>query len=261
MDHDNLIACHECDTLFRKPRLVGRTVARCPRCGATLYRGVSRKLDAISAMTLGALITFLIAQGFPIVELEANGITSQTTLFGALVALWGEEMQIVAIMVFCSTILFPLTELVALLYVLIPLRAGYVPPAFNQVLRAIQFVRPWGMIEVFMLGVLITIVKMVSLARVIPEAALFAFGVLTLMFAVVVTFDPRILWDLADELGARNQRPLPRTSADSAAAAASSVAGPPAPPEVHAAAAPDVQTAPSALPSAAPPAPSVPRRG
>jgi paraquat-inducible protein A len=118
------------------------------------------------------------------------------------------------------------------------------------------------MIEVFMLGVLITIVKMVSLARVIPEAALFAFGVLTLMFAVVVTFDPRILWDLADELGARNQRPLPRTSADSAAAAVSSIAGPPAPTDVQTAAAPDVQTvAPSALPPGAPPVPPVPRRG
>ncbi|MFP3565245.1 paraquat-inducible protein A [Paraburkholderia sp. SIMBA_030] len=218
MEHDNLIACHECDTLFRKPPLVGRMVARCPRCGATLYRGVSRKLDSITAMTLAALFTFLIAQGFPIVELETNGITSQTSLFGALVALWSEDMQIVAIMVFCSTILFPLTELVALLYVLIPLRAGRVPPAFHRVLRAIQFVRPWGMIEVFMLGVLITIVKMVSLARVIPEAALFAFGALTLMFAVVVTFDPRILWDLADEMGDRQRRPLPRTEADSAAA-------------------------------------------
>ncbi|MFM0372552.1 paraquat-inducible protein A [Paraburkholderia aspalathi] len=247
MDHDNLIACHECDTLFRKPRLVGRMVARCPRCGATLYRGVSRKLDTICAMTLAALITFVIAQAFPIVELETNGITSQTTLFGALVALWGEDMQIVAVMVFCSTILFPLTELVALLYVLIPLRSGYVPPAFNRVLRAIQFVRPWGMIEVFMLGVLITIVKMVSLARVIPEAALFAFGVLTLMIAVVVTFDPRVLWDLADEMGERGQRPLPRTSADSAAAAVSSVAGPPAPPEVQGGSQ-------SALPPGAPPA-------
>jgi len=229
MEHDNLIACHECDTLFRKPRLVGRTVARCPRCGAALYSGVSRKLDSICAMTLGALITFLIAQGFPIVELETNGITSQTTLFGALVALWTEDMQIVAIMVFCSTILFPLTELVALLYVLIPLRAGYVPPAFNRVLRAIQFVRPWGMIEVFMLGALITIVKMVSLARVIPEAALFAFGALTLMFAVVVTFDPRILWDLADEMNGHKRRPLPRTEADSAAAAVNIVEEPPAP--------------------------------
>ncbi|MCC8404132.1 paraquat-inducible protein A [Paraburkholderia sp. MMS20-SJTN17] len=231
MEHDNLIACHECDTLFSKPRLVGRTAARCPRCGATLYLAVSRKLDAICALTLAALITFVIAQGFPIVELETNGITSQTTLFGALVALWGEDMQIVAVMVFCSTILFPLTELVALLYLLVPLRAGYVPPYFNRVLRAIQFVRPWGMIEVFMLGVLVTLVKMVSLARVIPEAALFAFGALTLMFAVVLTFDPRVLWDIAGEIDARADRPLPRTAADSAAVALGSLAGPAAPPE------------------------------
>jgi paraquat-inducible protein A len=256
MEHDNLIACHECDTLYSKPRLVGRTVARCPRCGASLYRGVSRRLDAICAMTLAALITFVIAQGFPIVELETNGITSETTLFGALVALWGEDMQIVAVMVFCSTILFPLTELLALLYVLVPLRAGYVPPGFNRVLRAIQFVRPWGMIEVFMLGVLITIVKMVSLARVIPEAALFAFAVLTLMFAVVVTFDPRILWDLADEIGDPEQRPLPRTSADSAAVALSAVAGPPAP------AGPLVEGPRDAGPGSTPPgAPSAPHQG
>ncbi|WJF89809.1 paraquat-inducible protein A [Paraburkholderia bonniea] len=208
MEHDNLIACHECDALFRKPRLTGRQMARCSRCGATLYRSASTRLDNICAMTLAALITFLIAQAFPIVELETNGIRSQASLFGALVALWDEEMQIVAVMVFCSTVLFPLTELVALLYVLIPLRAGYIPPGFNEVLRAIQFVRPWGMIEVFMLGVLVTMVKMVSLARVIPEAALFAFGALTLMFAVVVTFDPRTLWDLADDLAA-HRPPLP----------------------------------------------------
>jgi paraquat-inducible protein A len=67
---------------------------------------------------------------------------------------------------------------------------------------------------------------------VIPEAALFAFGVLTLMFVVVVMFDPRTLWDLADELNARRSRPMPRTAADSAAAAvsAAAVSGPPATP-------------------------------
>ena len=230
MDYDNLIACHECDTLFTKPKLIGsRAVARCPRCGATLYRGMTRRLDIITAMTLAALFTFLIAQGYPIIQLDANGITSQTTLFGALVALWNESMEIVAVMVFCATTLFPLTELVALLYVLIPIRSGYVPKGFNQVMRAIQFVRPWGMIEVFMLGVLITIVKMVSLARVIPEAALFAFGALTLMFMVVLLFDPRTLWDMADELNARRARPMPGTATDSAAGAANAATagGPP----------------------------------
>jgi paraquat-inducible protein A len=206
-ESDELIACHECDALYAKRTLPEHTTATCARCGATLYRSVSSNLDRISAMTLAALITFVLAQGFPIVELETNGITSATTLIGAILALWGEHMEVVAVMVFCSTILFPLAELLALLYVLIPLRSGFVPRGFNAVLRAIQFVRPWGMIEVFMLGVLVTLVKMVSLARVIPEAALFAFGALTLMFAVVVSFDPRTLWDLAAQLARRAATP------------------------------------------------------
>lgn len=159
---------------------------------------------------MAALFTYLIAQGFPIVELDLNGATSQTTLIGALVALWNEQMELVAVAVFCSTILFPLIELTALLYVLMPIRAGFVPPGFNLVLRAIQFVRPWGMIEVLMLGILVTIVKMTSLARVVPGAALFAFGALTLMLAVVVLFDPRALWDIADALGERRTPRTPR---------------------------------------------------
>ncbi len=171
-----------------------------------LYHSSAVQLERISALTLAALFTYLIAQAFPIVELELNGVTSQTTLSGALVALWNEGMELVAVAVFCSTILFPLTELLALLYVLVPIRAGVVPPGFNLVLRAIQFVRPWGMIEVLMLGILVTIVKMTSLARVIPEAALFAFGALTLMLAVVVLFDPRALWDVADIINARRAR-------------------------------------------------------
>ena len=165
MEEDDLIACHECDTLFHKRALPVRTSAKCTRCGATLYPSVASNLDKLCAITLAALITFLIAQAFPIVELETNGITSQTTLIGAIVALWGENMEVIAVMVFCATILFPLTELVAMLYLMVALRAGFVPAGFSQVLRAIQFVRPWGMIEVFMLGVLVTLVKMVSIAR------------------------------------------------------------------------------------------------
>lgn len=206
MNRNDLIACHDCDALLRKPRHSAKGTTRCPRCAAPLYRPSAVQLERISALTLAALFTFLIAQAFPIVELDLNGVTSQTTLSGALVSLWNEGMELVAVAVFCSTFLFPLIELVALLYVLVPIRAGVVPPGFNLVLRAIQFVRPWGMIEVLMLGILVTIVKMTSLARVIPEAALFAFGALTLMLAVVVLFDPRALWDVADIIKARRAR-------------------------------------------------------
>lgn len=265
MAQEQLIACHECDALYRKPRLFGRQAARCSRCGATLYSSGSAQLDRICAMTVAALVTFVIAQSFPIIELDANGITSEASLFGALVVLWGEDMQIVALMVFCATILFPLTELVALLYVLLPVRRGVVPPGFNRVLRGIEFVRPWGMLEVFMLGVLITIVKMASLARVIPETALFAFGALTLMFTVVVTFDARTLWDIADELRERAlaKRAGGRGGAGGAAAPGGGLPGGPVAPSTHSKhvsplAAPDIHDPAAAKPSHVGPTPSGP---
>ncbi|WP_310634288.1 paraquat-inducible protein A [Paraburkholderia sp.] len=203
MPYSKLVACRHCDALYRKPRLLRRQSARCSRCGTALYRENAAQLDRICAITVAALVTFIIAQSFPIIELDANGITSQSSLLGALVVLWREGMQSVASMVFCATFLFPLIEMVALLYVLLPLRQGIVAPGFKLVMKALRFVRPWGMLEVFMVGILVTIVKLVSIARVIPETALFAFAALTLMLAVVAAFDPRGLWDLVDALRAR----------------------------------------------------------
>ena len=202
MQRNDLIACHECDALLQKPRLGGREIARCPRCDALLYRNSAAQIERICALALAALITFVIAQTFPILEMDVNGNRVQTTLIGAIDSLWHQDMAIVGVMVFCSTVLFPLVEMAALLYLLLPMRRGLVPPGFNLVLRAIELARPWSMIEVFMLGILVTIVKMVSLARVVPDAALFAFAALTLMIAVVLMFDPRTLWDIADDLRA-----------------------------------------------------------
>ncbi|MBN3836816.1 paraquat-inducible protein A [Burkholderia sp. Ac-20344] len=213
MQRNDLIACHECDALLHKPHLGRREIARCPRCDAQLYRDSTTQIERISALAVAALVTFVIAQTFPILEMDLNGTRVQTTLIGAIDALWRQGMEIVGVMVFCSTVLFPLVEMAALLYVLLPIRRGVVPPGLNLVLRTIQLVRPWGMIEVFMLGIVVTIVKMVSLAKVVPDAALFAFGALTLMTAVVLMFDPRTLWDIADDLRAGRTRVRPDDAA------------------------------------------------
>jgi paraquat-inducible protein A len=206
MEYQRLVACHECDLLFRKPLLRSGQTASCSRCSATLKgaQGASVPLDRICALTVAALITFCIAQAFPVIQLQTNGMTSEATLFGAVRSLWTGHMRIVATMVLCSAILFPLIELLAFLYVLVPLRFGKVVRHFNCVLRVVQLIRPWGMVEVFMLGVVITIVKMVSMAQVIPGPGLFAFGALTLMLAFLATFDPRVLWSTRDEIMLRH---------------------------------------------------------
>jgi len=199
-DPSQLIACHECDVLHHKVALPTMSTARCSRCNAVLYRRLSGNLDRVLALTLAALITLVIANAFPIVELKSSGFTSQATLISAVAQLWDEDNQIVATIVFCSTLLFPLIELGALLWLYVPIRAGQRPRGFATILRTVIALRPWGMIEVFMLGVLVTLVKLSGVAQVIPEIALFAYGALSVLLAAVMAFDLRSLWDIVDAL-------------------------------------------------------------
>ncbi|MEV4780020.1 paraquat-inducible protein A [Burkholderia sp. LMU1-1-1.1] len=195
-----LISCHDCGVLHQYRPVRPREKARCVRCGSVLYRGIHSDPNRMAAITLGAIVTFLIAQFFPIVELQIGGYSTSATLLGSIRVLWHEQMQLVAAVVFLFTMLLPAVELGALFYVTMSLHAGRRPPGFDHLLRAIGAARRWGMTEVLMIGILITIVKMTSLAQVLLQPGLFAFGVLTLMLAIVVSFDPKHLWNIGEHL-------------------------------------------------------------
>ena len=191
----SVIACHECDLLQREVPLPRGGVVRCGRCGAELYRSHPDSFERSLALTAGAIVLFAIANAFPIVGLKLQGQVIQTTLFHAVQTLWNEDMKSVGMLVFVTTMLVPALQLFALTYLLLPLRLGRAPPHFALVFRMLQAVRPWGMVEVFMLGVLVSLVKLAHLAGVVPGIALWSFGALMfLMAAVAAVFDPRDLW-------------------------------------------------------------------
>jgi paraquat-inducible protein A len=102
------------------------------------------------------------------------------------------------LLVFTTTVLSPLSQLLALVHLIGPLSVGRRPYAVFHVMRAIEFCRPWGMIEVFMLGVLVSVVKLSSMASVLPGIALWAFGALTVLLAMVLSYDLRNLWLVID---------------------------------------------------------------
>jgi len=190
--------CDGCDTLYPRTTLRRREIAHCPRCGTELARHTGAQHERLLPLTLASLVLFTIANAFPIVEIEVRGLRSQTTLTGAVVALAGEGMSLVAMLVLATTLLFPLLQLLILLWLLLPLRwHRHRPTGFAWLVRGMQTLRPWGMVEVFMLGVLVAIVKLSSLATVLPGPALWAFIGLTVLLTVVVSFDPRGFWDMA----------------------------------------------------------------
>ena len=195
---EELIACHECDHLHcAEPVPVGAK-ANCKRCGSLLYRHIPDSLDRSLALYLTALILFVLANSFPFLSLEFGGRVVQNNLFSGGLALYQLGMGDMGLLVFLTSILFPFVAITGMLYLLFAVRFGYEPPMMGQVYRVIDAITPWGLISVFMLGILISIVKLQDLANVIIGPSFFALVALLFVYAAArANFDPRILWSVS----------------------------------------------------------------
>jgi paraquat-inducible protein A len=82
----------------------------------------------------------------------------------------------------------------------VPLAAGRRVPGFVPALRALRWVTRWSMVEVFLFGTLVAIVKIAGLANVIPGVGVFSFAVLTVLLAAMQTAGLHGLWQRAEGL-------------------------------------------------------------
>lgn len=197
----SLIACHECDLLQREVTLPPGGTATCPRCGGVLYRSIPGGFDRTLAYMLTAAVLFIVANAFPIVGLEAQGTLISTTLFGTVRTLHDQDMTSVAALVFVTTFLMPALQIGAMLYMLLPLKLGRVPRELPAMFRLVRTVQPWGMVEVFMLGTLVSLAKLAHIAHLVPGVAIWSFGALMILLAAAAaSFDTHDLWARVDAL-------------------------------------------------------------
>jgi paraquat-inducible protein A len=197
MSTTTIIACHECDLLYEVPPLPEGSVAKCSRCGAVLQRHKRDSLDRTLAWTIAGLILFVVANAFPFLDLKSGELVRQTTLITGVMELYKQGMRSVAVVVFLTSILFPAIQLAGLLYLLLPLKVKLLPwwkPAL--VFRSIQRIHPWAMMEVFMVGILVSMVKLAKLAKVVPGIAIYSFAILIFVLAAAASsLDPHLIWD------------------------------------------------------------------
>ncbi|OTG65764.1 paraquat-inducible protein A [Acinetobacter silvestris] len=193
-----LAGCEECDTVYRKVQLDLGERAYCVCCGAELYRQ-SKPFTVLLALVITALIIFIIANSFPIVKIELQGNDSQTTLLGAAWAMFQADRALVGILILITTFIVPLLDMLLLIYVLSSISIFKTKPKYLVIaLRTIFLFRTWGMIEVFLIGVLVTLVKLRGMVIVIPEVALWAFAVLSVLLVYIASVKVKDLWDEID---------------------------------------------------------------
>jgi len=195
-----LIACHECDLLHRVRPLPEKSKARCRRCGSLLYVHIPKTIERSLALAITGMVLLVIANIYPFLSLESQGTILETTLITGTIILSQQSMAGVAILVLFTSMLIPCLLLGALVYVLWPMKIGRRLPANRWIFRLALTLRPWSMTEVFLLGILVSVVKLAKMATIIPGTALFSFLALVFVLAAVNTFlVPRTVWEKMEE--------------------------------------------------------------
>lgn len=191
-----LIACHDCDLLHEITELSEGSKAVCVRCGAVMAQRPRNSINRSLALAFTGLILFLLANLFPFLSLNAQGQIKDSTLISSSIALFDWEAPMLGLLVLLTTIIFPLVEILGILYVMLPLKLGKRPARHAPLLaRFILSTQPWGMLEIFMLAVLVAVVKLGDIATIIPGVSMYAFSALIFVLtAMSMTLDLHEFW-------------------------------------------------------------------
>jgi paraquat-inducible protein A len=203
-----LIGCHACALVSAVPAEPHGVATPCPRCGAALHH---RKPDSIArtwALVLTSVILYVPANVFPMMTVISFGKGSPDTILSGVEELIAAGMWPLALLVFFASITVPLLKLLSLSFLLISVqrRSAWRRRDRTVLYRIIEGIGRWSMIDIFMISILVALVRLGSIATIEPGVAAIAFaGVVVITMIAAMVFDPRLIWDAAEERHERRQ--------------------------------------------------------
>ena len=190
-----LIICEYCDSVYERQTLGTHERAHCQRCGALLDRRPWLGVDHLLALsaTAGMLLAFICF--YPILHIYTRDQKGSANLIEAVLALFEGPISLMGITSAFALVLVPATQVGLLVWLLAFARKRRHAPGFRSCMRLLEVLRPWSMLEVFLLGALVAVVKLTGRIDTAPAMGLFALGALSLLMVGVAGRDVRMLWD------------------------------------------------------------------
>jgi len=198
----HLRECRGCGLFQLLPPMGPGAVARCARCNGTLRRTRKDPVMAPLACSLAGLVLFGVACTTTMMVLDGGGQKLEAGLLSGPADLRQDGMWELALVVLFTSVLAPFLKLAGMIYVLGGLRLPRAPRHLRRVFGWLERVRPWAMVEVYMLGIIVAYTKMVDMAQVQIGPALYALiGVMLAMAAADATLDADAVWEEMERRG------------------------------------------------------------
>ena len=194
--------CSGCGLLQQVPPLAAGTSAHCARCPTILRRVSTHRLQHMAALAVAALILLVVMCSSQLMSVETAGIRRVADLFSGPEELVRQDMAPLALVVIFVTVLAPLLRLVATLYVLVRAHERRPPRHLRRVFAIAEKLRPWSMIEVFVLGVFVAYVKLGDLVTIGLRTGVYALLALTVVLVWLDSaLDREAVWEELDRDG------------------------------------------------------------
>ncbi len=195
----HLIACHECDLLIERVANQPDQDVICPRCHARLYYTTLNSIERLLALSLAGLILFIPANLFPILSLRVFGQSQSEIILQSALSLYEGGLIVVALLILLFAVVVPLIQLIALFYISFTLHYRWEGRLLRQAMHSYQHLRGWGMLEIFLLGVLISIIKLKDIADLEIGLGLYSLAALIVVITLSsIFFNPHQIWHQID---------------------------------------------------------------
>lgn len=195
LSSSSLIACPDCDFLYTAPELSEGERIICPRCLANLRTSRPNFVSRTSALVVAAALFFILANAFPFLSLTATYRESTMLLAGSVSGLEVHGFPVLAGMVGVFMLGAPTLLIGTLLYILLPLLRGRRWPGALLLCRAMYEARRWNMVEVYLLGVLVSMLKLGKLATLHLGISFWAYvGLIFCLAGAMAALDHSDLW-------------------------------------------------------------------
>lgn len=182
------IKCHDCALPVFIPVLQHKQKALCPRCGLQITSFHKSSIEHIVAFAITASLFLLATIPFPFLSFSAKGQSQQMNIIQGLNTLIEHQLLVLAILQSSVIFIIPLIILCGLIYLLLPvILFNKSPPAKEKILNIIFMLIPWSMAEIFLIGALVSLIKITSVADITLGLSFYAYIIFSICMVSTIT--------------------------------------------------------------------------
>jgi len=160
-DINNIVECYGCGLFIKKePRR--NTKQNCPRCNSKLSVNKTHSIDSLY-YAISSLLLFGILNVYPLITLNINENELKATLIGTVQILFEQDFFFVSFIVLFTILLAPIFNSLIIIFAFIQAKTKIRFFTHSFLHDSFHFFKHWGFIEVFIISVIVTYIKLIGM--------------------------------------------------------------------------------------------------